>query len=168
MLDIPCSLVSSLKESPFDNNYFQMYTDMRKSLDRVVSGKDTYSSYHYSMLINNLELYLKGYLSYKLKMGEWTEPHPHYLTEDHKIMKLIDQVKKFVPLFNDLTSKEWSELQKFVSGVCRQYTTARYSIYVPYEDFLQLNNDFINPLITKINNALIEKKEPEIEFEFGL
>ena len=132
MLQIPSSITKALKKSPFDNNYFCMHENMQKSLKKVVAGVDTYSSFHYSMLINDLEICLKGFLLYKKEFGEWNEPHPHYLTEDHKIMKLIEQVQKFAPLFDYSTQSDWNELRKFVSGLCRQYTTARYSVEVPF------------------------------------
>lgn len=167
-MHIPSSITNALKDSPFDNNYFRMHEDMRRSIENVLSGKDTYASYHYSMLINDLEICLKGFLLYKRETGEWKEPHPHYLTEDHKIMKLIEQVQKFVPLFSYTSQQDWNELRRFASGLCRQYTTARYSESVPFEDFVQLNRDFVQPQIDKICNALKEKEHHAEEFAPGL
>lgn len=165
---IPGSVKKALNTSSIDNFYLKMYKNMRKSLNQVIEGNDTYSSYHYSMLINNFELFLKGFLFQKLNTGEWKEPHPHYLTEDHKIMKLLDQIDKFIPMYSNMTQKDKAEFQKFISGICRQYTTARYSEYVPYEDFLQLNNEVIMPFIEKIQASLLEKDDIVIEFEEGL
>jgi len=165
---IPGAVKKVINNSDIDNFYFKMYKNMRKSLNQVIEGNDTYSSYHYSMLINNFELFLKGFLYHKLNTGEWKEPHPHYLTEDHKIMKLLDQINKFVPLYTGMNQKEINEFQRFVSRICRQYTTARYSEYVAYEDFLQLNKEFVMPLTEKIQNFFIKKETEIIEFEEGL
>lgn len=165
---IPNSITQALKKSQTDNHYFYMHERMRKSLDAVASGKDTYASYHYSMLINDLELCLKGFLLSKQETGEWTEPHPHYLTEDHKLFKLIEQVQKFIPLFSYTTQRDWEDLRRFCANLGRQYTTARYSTDVPFEDFIQLNKEFVLPQIKKLYDALKEKTEIEIDFQPGL
>ena len=167
-MQVPDLIKVALKKSPFENHYFCMHENMRQSLNRVAEGKDSYSSYHYSMLINDLEITLKGFLLLKREAGEWKEPHANFLTEDHKLFKLIDQVQKFVPIFNYSTQKEWDELKRFLSNLGRQYTTARYSIAVSFEDFMELNRDFCEPIIEKICTSL-EKKEQKIdEFSLGL
>ena len=167
-MHIPPSITSALKKQPVDNHYFYMHEDMRKSLDRVAEGKDTYASYHYSMLINDLELCLKGFLFAKQEAGLWAEPHPRYLTEDHKLFKLIEQVQKYTVLFPYTSQRDWDELRRFCSNLGRQYTTARYSEEVSFEDFVQLNKEFVIPQIEKIYDALLDKKYTDIEFEPGL
>ena len=69
-MKIPSSITNALKKTGIDNHYFYMHENMRSSLDNVLSGKDTYSSYHYSMLTNDLELCLKGFLYSKKESGE--------------------------------------------------------------------------------------------------
>lgn len=166
---IPSSIVKALKKTPFDNTYFYMHQDMKKSLDKVISGEDSYASYHYSMLINDLEIYLKGFLTYQKESGFWVEPHNKYLTEDHKIYKLIEQVQLFIPLFPYTSKYEWNELKRFTSNLCREYTTARYLTPIPFEDFVELNNNFVQPIITKINDFLKEKEaSQDFDFEIGL
>lgn len=164
-MKIPSSITNALRKTSLDNPYFYMHEDMRESLDKVLSGEDKYASYHYSMLINDLELCLKGFLCSKKEDGVWIEPHPNYLTEDHKLYKLIEQVQQFIPLFSYSTKQEWRELKKFTSDLCREYTTARYLIKVPYEEFVELNNKFVQPQIDKIYNSLKKKEE---DFAIGL
>ncbi len=57
-MQLPSFISDAIQKTPFDNKYFYGHEDMRKSLDRVADGTGTYASYHYSMLINDLELCL--------------------------------------------------------------------------------------------------------------
>lgn len=167
-MQLPSFISDAIQKTPFDNKYFYGHEDMRKSLDRVADGTDTYASYHYSMLINDLELCLKGFLQYKKDIGEWEEPHANFLTEDHKIYKLIEQVQKFIPLFSYTTKDEWYELKRFTSNLCREYTMARYGTIILYNEFLDLNNKFVVPLNRKIYDELNKIKEKETDLTIGL
>ena len=79
--------------------------------------------------------------------------------------KLIEQVQLFIPLFSYASKQEWHELKRFTSDLGREYTTARYSNPVPFEEFVSLNNDFVQPQIDKIYNFF---KEQEEEYTMGL
>lgn len=133
-MNIP-SFVAKEKQGLLNNSYFYHAQEAFKALQRVTAS--TYCSDYFSMAVNTLERFYKGFLYYQAENTEWYDlPSPKFLTADHDILGMVTEIRKHFPEAFPVNSKEeWEETKKFLRDLRAEYTASRYTSYPTYDEF---------------------------------
>lgn len=141
-MEIPNCVVDKIKKSanPLDNNYFNHAIPAINSLKNINSKNYCYD--YFSMTINTLERLYKGFLDAANTHAEWyTLPSPHFLKDDHDLLKLVLEIKNnFSEVFPQTSKEEWRDIKNFLRDLRSEYTNSRYTTYPDYTDFKKLYN----------------------------
>lgn len=149
-----------------DNIFFDHAFTAWLRLKDIRDEKIPYISDDYSILINTLERFYKGFLQSKLSTNkEFTLPKD-YLTNDHDLLKLTKKIEKFTPLFNCKNDEERNNKNIFFRNIRKQYTSSRYSEFISKTDFDKLY-DFVEAQKSLLLNHL-QNKDKSIQEEFSL
>lgn len=152
---IPDSITKMIQKKPTDNNYFYHADENMKRLSEIYEGKVSYISSDLSLLINTLEMYYKGYLQSKLDEGIGYKLPAGFLTENHDLFKLADEITdNFIPLFSKDTVGDINSAENFYRHLRHYYTAARYTEYPNYSEFKEVYEFVLAHKNLVINNLL--------------
>lgn len=157
-MKIPGSILTMIKVSPTDNLYFSKAEQAWERLTEIRNGNIQFIDDDYSMLINTMERFYKGYIQSKIDNDKSYSIEEGFLTCDHNLVKLVDEISKTgLSLFNETSRSDYHERCRFLKELRWQYTAARYSENIYKEDFDQLY-DLVKIQKDKIYDHLNEKE----------
>ena len=171
-MNIPSSISNLVKENagPFDNPYFYHAQSSYESLNKVT--ENTYCYDHVSMVANTLERLYKGFLQSASEKCDWYSlPSPRFLSADHDILGMVLEIKQNFPdVFPRQDRHSWRETKTFLRDLRSEYTSARYSTYPTYQEFVSLRS-YMNSqyeLITSYlkENDLSKQEENEYSIDY--
>lgn len=167
-MHIPTSITSLVKENAgfMDNPYFYHAINAREALNRIT--EKTYCYDYVAMAANTLERLYKGFLQTASEKCDWYSlPSPRFLTADHDILGMVLEIKQNFPyVFPKQDRQTWREIKAFLRDLRSEYTSARYTTYPTYQEFVSIRN-YLNSQY-KIITSYLEKgdllKQDENEF----
>lgn len=155
---IPESVTSYIEKGPMDNLYFYKANASWARLTLIANGSIPYISDDYSALINTLERFYKGVLQSKLDNDDSYHLPIGFLTMDHNLRKLADEIEHFLPLFVIHSVSDMRVRNNFLDSLRKAYTTARYTQDFSFEEFKNLYS-----FIQKQKNAIEQYLQPKIK-----
>jgi len=138
-MQIPDFIMEDIQKKPTDNAYFYHAEDAFKRMTVVNNKHIDYCFDDYSVLINTLERYYKGYIQSKLdSIPEYKIPID-FLTRGHNIKELVEEIEcNFIPLSKELDKNERNIRRHFFDCLKKMYTASRYSEYPTFTEFQEL------------------------------
>lgn len=171
-MNIPSSITSLVKEKagPMDNVYFYHAISAYESLSKVT--EKTYCYDHVSMVANTLERLYKGFLMTASEKCDWYSlPSARFLSADHDILGMVLEIKQNFPdVFPRQDRQSWRETKSFLRDLRQEYTSARYTSYPTYQEFvalrgyLQSQYNLISTYVTE--NDLSKQEENEFSVDY--
>lgn len=134
---IPESITNIIPKNPFDNVYFYHAKDAMKRLDDIDKQKIEFYNDDYSLLINTLERFYKGFLQSKCDNEGLVLPLG-FLNTDHDLCKLVREIERYTPLFVVESIEDEKNKTHFLVSLRKSYTDARYTQNYTYNDFHKL------------------------------
>lgn len=161
---IPESITKMIEKSPLDNNYFYHADENMSRLALVYNEEVSYISSDMSLLVNTLEMYYKGFLQSKLDAGIGYKLPTGFLTENHDLFKLADEItNNFFPLFSKDSIRDINEAENFYRTLRRHYTTARYTHYPVFSEYKQVYDFVLQHKNLVVENLIGENINPTID-----
>lgn len=171
-MNIPSFVTNQIPKDPFANDYFYHAEENWTRLEAIVAKRIPYISSDFSMLVNTLEMYYKGFLKsmsdnvkgYSLpEIPNHKDDNEYFLKKDHHLAGLVEEIEDhFLNISPTYTKKDRRDHDRFLNDLQWEYTKARYTTYPSFEDFkkvYQFASNQRNSIRDYITDKLLPKEQ---------